>query len=117
MRQRQCVRCLVPSLCLALAFGACTAAPENTQDNAGEPVMAVGNNGAAGSAAPSSQVQSEPSAPPAAAPPASMPQMVAELPPAPMNFVLEDFADGDGRLSSSGFNGRWRVYSDGTGQV
>ena len=79
--------------------------------------MAVGNNGAAGSGASALPVQPAPSAPPASAPPPSTPQIVAEMPPAPMNFVLEDFSDNDGRLSSSGFNGRWRVYSDGTGQV
>jgi endoglucanase len=80
-------------------------------------MMVVGKNGAAGSGAQQQPVPAAPSAPPAAAPPASTPPVVAEMPPAPMNFVLEDFADGDGRLSSSGFNGRWRVYSDGTGQV
>jgi hypothetical protein len=39
------------------------------------------------------------------------------LPPVPMNFVLDDFEDGDGQLSSEGFSGRWRTYSDGTATV
>ncbi len=37
--------------------------------------------------------------------------------PVAMDFVLEDFEDGDGQLSSNGFSGRWRTYSDGTGTV
>jgi endoglucanase len=41
---------------------------------------------------------------------------VAEA-PVPMDFVLEDFNDNDGVLSSAGFSGNWRTYSDGTGMV
>ena len=41
------------------------------------------------------------------APPASPPQMAAELPPAPMNFVLEDFLDGE----------RFRRKHDGLGST
>jgi len=37
--------------------------------------------------------------------------------PAPMDFVLDDFEDGNGDLSSAGFAGSWRTYSDGTGTV
>jgi endoglucanase len=37
--------------------------------------------------------------------------------PVPMDFVLENFDDGNGELSSSGFAGSWRTYSDGTGMV
>jgi endoglucanase len=37
--------------------------------------------------------------------------------PVPMDFVLDNFDDGDGELSSAGFAGSWRTYSDGTGSV
>jgi endoglucanase len=37
--------------------------------------------------------------------------------PVPMDFVLDNFDDGDGQLSSEGFAGSWRTYSDGTGSV
>src|SRR5688500_9176254 len=32
---------------------------------------------------------------------------VVPLPPAAMDFVLEDFEDGDGELSAEGFSGGW----------
>jgi endoglucanase len=37
--------------------------------------------------------------------------------PVPMDFVLDNFDDGDGQLSSERFAGSWRTYSDGTGSV
>jgi len=48
-----------------------------------------------------------------------MPSAVPTAPeaPLPMDFVLDDFEDGDGDLSSEGFAGSWRTYSDGTGTV
>jgi len=49
--------------------------------------------------------------------PAAPPAAAVNEAPLPMNFVLEDFADGDGRLSSGSFAGSWHTYSDGTGQV
>src|SRR6188768_3930144 len=49
----------------------------------------------------STTTDTAPAAPPAAA--------VSEA-PLPMNVVLEDFADGDGRLSSGSFAGSWHTY-------
>jgi hypothetical protein len=49
--------------------------------------------------------------------PAAPPATAVSEAPLPMNVVLEDFADGDARLSSGSFAGSWRTYSDGTGQV
>jgi endoglucanase len=58
----------------------------------------------------------------AATPPdgAGMPLPGAEqpvVPELPKDLVLEDFADGDASLSSEGFAGPWRTYSDGTSTI
>lgn len=37
--------------------------------------------------------------------------------PLPMDVLLDDFTDGDAVLSSAGFAGRWRTYSDETSTV
>jgi endoglucanase len=52
-----------------------------------------------------------------AVPPSSPASPVVEAPPPPMDVVLEDFADGNGQLSSAGFTGRWHTYSDGTAAI
>jgi endoglucanase len=97
-----------------LSLGACTEPPQSTGSDVDEMTTVVMNNGAAtGLGLPE---LAPAGAPPPAAPPAAA-AVSNPTPPLPMNVVLEDFADGDGRLSSSGFNGRWRTYSDGTGQV
>ncbi|MEO8180673.1 MAG: glycoside hydrolase family 6 protein [Deltaproteobacteria bacterium] len=113
LRRRLALGRLVPSACVVLALGACTDPPQNTAEDEDE-TMVVMSSGAA----PAGSGLSLPALvlPPPAAPPAAVPT-VMQAPPLPMNFVLEDFADGDGRLSSAGFNGRWHTYSDGTGQV
>lgn len=41
----------------------------------------------------------------------------APVAPLPMDVLLDDFSDGDAKLSSAGFSGSWRTYSDGTGSV
>lgn len=111
---RQGLRRLSPSACIVLSLCACTDPPQTVTDD--DEMMVVMSNGAA----PSVGVPAQPGLLPMGAPPATPPALpsgVSEAPPLPMNVVLEDFADGDAKLSSTGFNGRWHTYSDGTGQV
>lgn len=94
---------------LATACGAPASTPEGVSASADAPEAPV-------------TAPFEPSAPaatpdpalPAGAPSAEPP--VVEAPP-PMDFMLDDFEDGDGEVQAEGFNGRWRTYSDGTGTV
>jgi endoglucanase len=98
---------------VALTAGACSAPPAAAGDamvavdapepGAGAPVATP--------AAPDSPPPSSAQEAPAGAPSTATPE------PAPMDFVLENFDDNDGELSSAGFSGSWRTYSDGTGTV
>jgi endoglucanase len=95
---------------------ACSAPPGAGDDGDGmQAPVGPGAGGTGGVAAPAT-----PSAPGAMNPGTN--GMTNEGPvtpevPAPMDFVLENFDDGDGQLSSEGFAGNWRTYSDGTGSV
>jgi endoglucanase len=103
---------------LALTVGACSAPPGtggdddtrragDTLDNGvggTDPTPAVAETSAPGTGQPDV----------AGVPVGATPAAAA---PAPMDFVLENFDDGDGELSSTGFSGSWRTYSDGTGAV
>jgi endoglucanase len=101
--------------CVVLSLGACTEPPQNTADD--DATSVVMRNGAAAGSGVMLPPVVLPDGSAAAAPAPAEPSGVSEAPPLPRNFLLEDFADGDGKLSSTGFNGRWRTYSDGTGQV
>lgn len=96
---------------------ACNSAPETSvdvdaaQEAAGSSV--VTQNGANQPTGPTQTVSSPVIVPSAGAPVAMSPE--APLPPT--ELLLEDFSDGDARLSAPGFQGEWQTYSDGTGQV
>jgi endoglucanase len=76
-----------------------------------------GSNPAGSAGATGQSVNGASGSGPSAAGP-SVPGPVGAAPPAPpADVTLDDFSDGDGRLSTGGFAGVWRTYSDGTGTV
>jgi endoglucanase len=101
---------------VALSVGACSAPPGTGVEGNGAGDAAdigVGDMGATPTgpdAVPPGSTQANPTGTPSSATPAA-------AAPAPVDFVLENFDDGDGDLSSTGFSGSWRTYSDGTGTV
>src|SRR6187397_1161328 len=113
-RRSGMVRWGLGMLCAAVSGAACAAPPgaygadrrDPPDDTSGASLLP------AAPAANDLPASNNPSAPPAAPPSSS----VTSEAPLPMNVVLEDFVDGDGRLSSGSFAGRWHTYSDGTGQ-
>jgi endoglucanase len=102
---------------LALALAACSSPG---------PVQGEGEGELTGAPAPGGLTSSEGTGSPSAGPqgPSSLPSSTPTAPevPEPMDVVLDDFDDNDGRfasMSSSGaaFSGAWRTYSDGTSTV
>jgi endoglucanase len=97
-----------------LVASACSAPPATEEPSAGD--MSTPGGAGAPAVMPNGAAPSEAS--PAQPSPNSMPSATTPEPePLPMDVVLDDFEDGDGELSSAGFSGSWRTYSDGTGTV
>lgn len=92
---------------------ACSAPPGASEGGAGAPP--AGGAGGGGAALDEPGAASGPTQPGSSDAPGS----VATMPeaPLPMDVVLDDFDDNDGEISSAGFSGTWRTYSDGTGTV
>lgn len=98
---------------VTLGAVACSAPPGTGTRNDGPPGMAnVGAGGSVTGMSGASGLNPSVSATGGAAAGAGSPAA-----PLPMDVLLDDFGDGDAVLSSAGFAGRWRTYSDGTSMV
>lgn len=101
---------------VTLGSAACSAPPDALASRGGPASMSIGSaNGGSAGAGGVSGVGPDAMLGAAATGSASGGSSAA-LPP-PMDVLLDDFNDGDAVISSAGFAGRWRTYSDGTSAV
>ena len=107
-------RVLAPVILASVTLGvsACSAPPGTVLRDDGPPGMS--NAGAGGG------VTGTGGASPGVSPTGGTPTGAGgatAVTPLPMDVLLDDFSDGDAVISSAGFAGRWRTYSDETSTV
>jgi len=108
---------LVSTLALVSSTVACSA-PSDAGVNGDDALQPTGPGaGGTGAIAPDPGAAAAPGVTPPGASDTSNGGTPGPEVPLPMDFVLDDFEDGNGDLSSEGFAGSWRTYSDGTGTV